>query len=274
MSSRDLSIIEAQKVLTTFDEIENQPEKIFTELFMPNIISGVAITRVLSGIQKNRKSAFEHIANCVKQIPIFDGCDEICCRGYDIEVWFPDLQPEESFYASNKMKDWKAVQCLEKKEVPFIRTMESQLISINVNSKTFRTYKRFESCMHAEMSREVSLKHEELSQYWKRFEDLSLPARIKQAFLALKKSLWRNKLGDFLFWIFFPKKKISEKYNAEVEKIEEMNKENEQRYAYSLARREFYKKYAPEHIERRKSKQKEITQYLLSLGYKEEKYEN
>lgn len=161
-------------------------------------------------------------------------------QGRIIEVYLPRLKSSSSF------------------------TMRDLILSVNLSEKT---YSLCNSCIHwyeYEMEERIQEK-QELSSYYKRFEDLSISGRYR-----IIKNRWKEtgiklsvKIRD-TFYVIFHAQDIEKAVAKEKQRIKDKNEQIEQ----SRIRRDEARKYNPEQINEIKSVQTELSKYFNQIGYK------
>lgn len=122
------------------------------------------------------------------------------------------------------------------------------------------------------MEKSYELKIEEINDYWKQFEDLSLKSRLKKSIQSLADGKCiSSKISNFCFWLYAPvmKKKINEKLKDIYEKIEICNLYLKEQYEEDIIRQKYYLNCAPAQIMKIQQKQNDILGYLKDLGYVE-----
>lgn len=236
-----LELQEARELLNLLEEVSVRPELILTDLFLDDI----SCDYIFHQIDVGKNSAFEYLQLSLKKLPIFYDCF-VKIRGCEVFVYIPSLKfgRQQSFQPEDK------------------------ILKINAESKTYRLC---DSTIYSEvLLKKYTLKTNELSDFWKKYENFTFGKRIKTAFLSLtsdKRILTR--IGDFFFTLFVSKKKINAALDREKEKIKKKNNSELKYYNERIALQNFYKENSQKQIERIVKKQKEITGYLETLGYRE-----
>ena len=230
-------------MLDILERLVNNPELIMTELFT----EGVTDCQFLYQVNVNGKYILDYLNEYLKTLPVFNDTD-IQIAHCLLYISVPALRCER--YPRLQIKD--------------------RILIVDIYERTYEFYKYDIKTYTDEMNNDYELKTYELSKFWKKYENFTLKNRIKNAFLSLttNKSL-HVRLSDFVFILFVSRKKIDDAVNNERKEVEKNNKWRREDYERNVALQNFYKKYAPDHIAMIRSKQKEITDYLSSIGYSE-----
>lgn len=241
-----ISIQEAYQKLDILQQMAENPELMMTDLFS----KGISDMNFLYQININGKYIFDYLKEYLQMIPIFKDCI-VRISSANVYVDIPGLKFGKY---SNLQND-------------------DHVIKFNINDREYRTISDEAINNYQDvMSKKYELKVEDISEYWKQFEDLSFVFCIKKAFASLhsgKKVYVR--VQDFFFWLYIPleKSKVTEALKKQYDKVENDNKWAKERHEDNIARQNFYLKNAPEQIEKIIKKQEEIVKYLNELGYVE-----
>ena len=240
-----ISLEEARHKLDVLEKLASDPKLILTDLFS----EGVSGSNFLYQVKVNDKYILDYLKEHILNLSVFKDCI-VENNSYDFFVYFPSLKIGKH---SNL-------------------TGEDKIAKIDAESKEFKITTECINDYESVMNREYTYERKELSEFWQRFKDLSFKSRIKNAF----KSLVSNKkihirISDFIFWFTITNKKVNVVLDREQQKVDNSNTYNKKRYKEDIERQNYYRKYAPTHIECIKKKQKEIYEYLISLGYTENK---
>lgn len=241
-----ISIQEAYQKLDILWQMADNPELMMTDLFS----KGVSGMNFLYQININGKYILDYLKEHLQMIPIFKDCI-IRFSSTDVYVDIPGLKFGKY---SNLQND-------------------DHVIKFNINDREYRTISdeainNYQDVMY----KKYELKVHDIGEYWKQFEDLSPISRIKKAFASLHSSKKMYvRVQDFFFWLYVPfmKSKVAEGLQKQYGKVESDNKWAKEQYEDNIARQNFYRKNAPEQIEKIIKKQEEIVQYLNELGYVE-----
>ena len=151
---------------------------------------------------------------------------------------------------------------------------DNLIAKINVENKT---YKLFLDCITEYkdiINKKYELKITELDDFWKRFTDLSLKGRIRQInSTILSEYKFTSKCENIFFWLIMTrnqKRKIKEVLDKEINKIEVSNKYIREEYEKDIKIQPYYKEFALKQIRTIQEKQKEIEDFLLIRGYRED----
>lgn len=239
-----ISLEEARKKLDTLEKLANNPELILTDLFT----EGVSGSNFLYQINIDNKYILDYLKEYLQKISVFSDCI-ITNSSYDFYIYIKSLKiGEYSKYNSN--------DCI---------------IRINADQRTFKIINRCIEDYEAIMNKKYIKGIKKLDEYWARFQNLNFKKRIINAinsFSSNKK--FYVKILDFLFWLKIKQSKVDIKLNQKINEINESNKYNEKLYNEEIERQNYYLQYAPKHIQKIREKQKDISEYLLSVGYKED----
>lgn len=240
-----IDINEAREQLCILEECVNNPELILTKLFK-NKVSG---TNFLRQIRINNKYVFDCLLEYLETLPIFDNC-ELKCSSYDLNIYMDAIKyrSNEEFYSPDLI---------------LIINMDDKTYSICDDS--LKSYRRI-------INKEYKYEPKELSDFWKKFDNLTLSKRFKNAFCSLSSNKKLHvRISDFFFYLFVSKRTVNKKLDNEKRKIENINENDLKYYNLNIKRQSFYKEVFPAFERKVMNKQKEIVEYLISLGYKEKK---
>jgi hypothetical protein len=236
-----ISLQEARKKLDILEKLARNPELILTELFT----EGVSGSNFLYQVKVNNKYILDYLKEYLLKIPVFSDC-RITNSSCDFHVYVNPLR-------FGKYADYIS---------------DDKIIKIDADERTYNVCnKRIEE--YVDMMNKV-YKNEvmQLSDYWIRFQNLTFKKRFVNAYNSLKSDK-KHKISNFFFWLHIKKSKVDEALNKEIDKINSSNKYNKESYNEDIEKQNYYLQYAPEHIQKIKDKQTEISKYLLSIGYKE-----
>jgi hypothetical protein len=240
-----ISLEEARKKLDILEKLSTNPELILTELFSEGVSGG----NFLYQVNVNGKYIMDYLKEYLSKLSVFSNC-MITSNSYELRIAVEPLRfGEHAKYISN-----------------------DNIIDINADERTYKLINRNIRSYENIMNENYVLKISQLSNYWKRFVNLTFRNRIKNSFISLtdKNKKLTIRLKDFIFWYFIRNKKILSALEREKEKVNNNNKYNAKQHTENLERQNYYFEYAPAHIEFIKNKQQEIVAYLISLGYKED----
>jgi hypothetical protein len=241
-----ISLQEARRKLDILEKLAFDPKLILTDLFT----DGVSGSNFLYQVKVNNKYILDYLREYLSELPVFSGCKVTNSAG----VFIVNLESLKLDFG------WRSSYISDDK-----------IIKIDADLRTFKVIDKDIEKYEMVLNKEYTIEVKELSDFWKRFENLTVKKRVINAlnsFKTQKKLL--VKILDFKFWLFCSNKKIEEALTRESKKIDDTNKYNNEQYKEDIALQEYYMKYAPDHIQKIKSKQQEIINYLLSIGYKED----
>ncbi|MDF2882188.1 MAG: hypothetical protein K0R54_2745 [Clostridiaceae bacterium] len=240
-----ISLEEARNKLDTLEKLAGNPELILTDLFT----EGVSGSNFLYQINIDGKYILDYLKEYLQKISVLSDCI-ITNSSYDFYIYIQSLKIVEYYkYDSN--------DCI---------------VRINADKRTFKIINRCIEDYETIMNKKYIKGIKTLDGYWIRFQNLNFKKRIKNAinsFSSNKK--FYVKILDFLFWLRIKQSKVDKLLNQKITEINESNKYNEEFYNEEIERQNYYLQYAPKQIQKIKEKQKEISTYLLSIGYKEYK---
>lgn len=238
-----ISIEEARRKIDILETLAVNPQLILTELFT-EAVSGC---NFLYQINVAGKYIFDYLIEYLMTIPVFQGCT-IKGDSSDIFIYMDAIK-------WGKYQDFQT---------------DDKIFKIDLNDKTFRSCQdcllEYEKAMRPVEEREVAT----LSDWWARFENLTIKKRFRNAAASLStgKRKW-VRISNFLFWLSARKKSIDEALQKEQEKIQALNQRESENYSERIERQSFYLEQAPGQIERIKGKQRDIAGYLMSIGFQE-----
>jgi hypothetical protein len=240
-----ISLEEARKKLDILERLANNPELILTELYT----EGVSGSNFLYQINVNGKYILDYLQNYLSTLPVFSDC-KVSEAAWELKVKVDPLRiGEYTDYIS-----------------------DDEIIKIDLDKHTYKIIHKNIKAYEKIMNEKYELEVKELDHFFKQFMNLTLKKRISNSCKSLisKKKL-KFKLYDSVMWYFISNKKIKAKLAEEIESIDNWNAYNKKEYDEKVEQQKYYLQYAPNHINNIKHKQKEISDYLLSIGYKEDK---
>lgn len=244
-----IELQEARKELDILENLANNPQLILTDLFG----GGTSELNFLYQVNIKGKYILDYLIEYLKTLKIFNNT-KLKFQSGDLRVYVYSLKHGE--YQEYQPDDG--------------------IMEIDIENKTFfvseSCIKNYEKVMNENYELETVV----LDEYWQKLTDLSLKNRLYQ----VKKLLFSNKklhikIADTYFWLVAVlmkkyKEKIKKGLDKEIARIDERNQYNEKEFYRKIDLQNFYKGKAPEHIKQIRSKQKEIVDYLVGLGYKED----
>lgn len=242
-----IELQEAKHKLDILEHLADKPELIITDLFTLETDGD----NFLLQININGKYILDYLVEYLKKIEVFKNT-KLRLSSYDLVV---EVSPLEFRGERN------------------IRTIYSNDVIMNIypSNRTFEFCNRCIDNYVSVMNEKYELKHYELGDFWKKYEDYTLKKRLKEAFSSLtnKNKKVRIRISDFLSFLFVSKKTINKALDREYKRVDERNQSCEEQYYRNVTMQDFYKEKAPNHISEIKSKQTEIANYLIGLGYTE-----
>lgn len=239
-----VDIKEARRKLDLLEKLANNPSLIMTDLFNDGVEGGNFLYQVnIDG---------KHISDYLKE--------HLC----SLDV-FKDLSLKFSSYELSVCMP--GIEKLHNTGHTLIAS-EDRIVYINIKQHTYsitNATKRYTSVMNTK----YELKVDELSDFWKRYEDFCFKSRIRNAinsFSNENKSFF-VKVQDFFFNLFVSADKVKNAYKREFDRVTRNNSWHEKQYNRELARQMLYNQYAPEHIKLIRKRQESISKYLDDLGY-------
>lgn len=239
-----ISLEEARRKLDILEKITNNPELVLTELFT----EGVSGSNFLYQIKVKDKYILDYLKDHLSTLQVFSYC-KISNSGYEITITVNPLRiGEYSKYIGN-----------------------DNILRIDADKRTFKILNKDILKYEKVMEEKYELEKKELPEFWNKFKDLTLKKRACNSLKSLvSNKMLHIRLYDFVMWYFVSNKKIKNKLNEVIEQLNETNDYNLKRYNEQIEQQNYYREHAPKHIEFIKYKQKEISDYLLSIGYKED----
>lgn len=235
-----LSIEEAKRTLNIMECYKNDPKLLLTNE-IPN--NSLIYTVKLDG-----KVIFDYLIEYLYTLEIFQGCN--------IKNKY-----EKFLITTYPLRYGKYAKFISDDKIIIFDIIEHKYKIIN---NDINEYEKI-------MNENYVLKTKELDKFWECFVDLSLKKRIKNAIKALKtKKKIHIRILDFIFWLKVRKKTIKDMLNVKYEEIKTINQNRIEEYYNNINKQKYYIQYAPKHINNIKCKQKEIAEYLQSLGYVED----
>ena len=240
-----VEISEARKKLDMLERLPDCPELVFTDLYQQD----AHCWAFLHEITMDNADMRTYLAGIIQKIDAFRDV-RIRVEGSNVLVFIPSL----------KCGKFQQLQ------------PDDQIAQINLRNHTYCLY---DSCVNSykEVLNETpELVKFELDKFWKQFENLTFSKRIRNAFHSLTekgKGKLRTRLINFVYSLVVSKSKVENALERERKRVEYLNQNRQECYERAVERKAFYEKYAPEHIEIIKTKQREIAGYLEGLGYQE-----
>lgn len=239
-----ISLEEARHKLDILEKLASDPKLIFTDLFS----YGLSDSNFLYQIEINDKYILDYFKECILNLPVFKDCI-VKNNSYYFFVYLPHLK-------IGKYSDFVS---------------EDKIVKIDANNRKFKIITESIDNYDSVINKKYTCERKELGEFWRRFKDLSFKNRVKNAFKSLvSEKKFYIRIMDFIFWFTVTKNKINSALGREQAKIDSSNIYNKKLYEENIEIQEYYKQYAPSHIEFIKNKQKEIYEYLISLGYTED----
>lgn len=239
-----ISLDEARNKLDILEQIPNNPELILTKL----CTNGVSGNNFLYQVNINGKYILDYIQDNFKKIKAVSNYEIKCKNCNEIAIYVKSINTNVRYNPLD------------------------EIIRIDTNSHTYRLIEKSINNYEKVMNSECILRNRQLSndKYWNKFIDFSFKKRVKNSFKSLvsnKRLLTR--LQDFVFWSFVSNKTILEALKREENNVKDINNSNLEQYNDDIKKQNYYLQYAPKHIEYIRISQKEISEYLSSLGYVE-----
>ena len=245
-----ISLEAARRNLDILEQLHNKPELILTDLFSDNMSNSF----FLYYLSIDNKNIMDYLKEYLLGIYPFKDCI-IGSRSY--------YAYNMSFYISS-LKD----------DIHLGSKDDDLIAKINVENKT---YKLFLDCITEYkdiINKKYELKITELDDFWKRFIDLSLKGRIRQINRTIHSEYkFTSKCENIFFWLIMTrnqKRKIKEVLDKEINKIEVSNKYIREEYEKDIKIQPYYKEFTLKQIRTIQEKQKEIEDFLLIRGYRED----
>lgn len=239
-----IELNEARKKLDIIEQLTNNPQLILTDLYSDDI-SG---RNFLYQINVHGKYIMDYLREHLMSIHPFTDC-VIKNDSSTFSFYLPAL-----------------------KENQYLKYEGDDLIArISVDDKTYKIFSDCVSKYEEVMTKEYTLTEVQLSNWWKRFTDLSIKNRLHQAYDVIhsdKKIL--VKILDLRFWLIMTnkrRKQIAEALEREYNKINQSNIWHKKEYDKHIDIQKYYLEQAPTQIEKIRTKQKEIEEYLKTLNY-------
>ena len=240
-----ISLEAARRNLDILEQLHNKPELILTDLFSDNMSNSFFLHQV----SIDNKNIMDYLKEYLLGIYPFKDCI-IGSRSY--------YAYNMSFYISS-LKD----------DIHLGSKDDDLIAKINVENKT---YKLFLDCITE--YKDIINKKYELDDFWKRFIDLSLKGRIRQINRTIHSEYkFTSKCENIFFWLIMTrnqKRKIKEVLDKEINKIEVSNKYIREEYEKDIKIQPYYKEFTLKQIRTIQEKQKEIEDFLLIRGYRED----
>lgn len=238
-----IELKEARKKLDIIEKCASNPILILTDLFSERV-SG---SNFLYQVNIDGKYILDYLVDYLKTLPVFEWCS-LKCNAYDLKVYAPALK-------YGKYQNFQS---------------DDLIVKVDMDKKTYKLCSREIKQYEDIINKVYEFSPSELSDYWKKFEDLTLKKRVKNAFAALSTNKKIHiRIYDFFFHFYVPKNRVEEVLNKEKEKVENRNSSKLKFYNEDIDRQKFYMENAPAYIEKVKNKQLEIAKFLEKLGYKE-----
>ena len=245
-----ISLEAARRNLDILEQLHNKPELILTDLFSDNMSNSIFLHQV----SIHDKNIMDYLKEYLLGIYPFKDCiiGSHSYYVYNMSFYIPSFK--DDIHLGSKDDDL--------------------IVKINVENKT---YKLFLDCITEYkdiINKKYELKITELDDFWKRFTDLSLKGRIRQINRTIHSEYkFTSKCENIFFWLIMTrnqKRKIKEVLDKEINKIEVSNKYIREEYEKDIKIQPYYKEFALKQIRTIQEKQKEIEDFLLIRGYRED----
>lgn len=239
-----LELKEAREKLDMLERLADEPNLIFTDLYA----QGLNGCNFFYQVKINGKYILDYLIEHIKTLHVFDNTLPTIERS-ELIIYVPSINDDDHNKYHSKDK----------------------ILEIDLEDRTFTICNSDLNEYEEVMAATYELKEHELDDFWKRYENLTISSRIRNAFKSLT-SPQKNigtKIADFVFHFIVSKKKVNSIIDRERNKIDKKNEYHKKRYESDISLQQFYLEHAPKHLEKAYLKQREIIDYLISLGYKE-----
>lgn len=243
----DISVVKDK--VNLLSKLKANPELIFTDMFT----SGVYDTRLYQNIEIDGLAMNDYLENCLSKIDVFRDVI-VKCKAYEVHICMKGIECSE-------YSKWES---------------DNLILTIDLNSHTYSISEYWVNYYNEIMESDYKLEVEELSDFWKRYENYNFSKKMKNACDAFKKrKQFLKKFLNFFIEIFYvSKKKVDKALDREKERIKRRNETNARLYANDVARQQYFRKVAPQHIQSIIDNQTKIKDYLDSLSYQEKEEED
>lgn len=242
-----ISLEEARRKLDILEKSSDEPELILTDLFS----EGVSGMNFLYQVRVNGKYIIDYLKEYLNIINPFKNCI-IMNNSHTFSFYFPSL----SYGKDSNFKD------------------DDLIAKIDVDDRTYRIFTKCINDYEDVVNKEYKLEELKLDDRFQKLTDLSFKNRLHQIKEELHSDRKRLvKLSNVCFWLVMTNKRrknIKKALEKESKRVENSNQYNKERYEQDIERQIYYKEYAPNHIKRIRTIQKEIEIYLKEIGYVED----
>lgn len=230
----------AKKTFEIIERLKSEPKLILTEKLPDNYL--------LYNVQIDKKDIFDYLKEYLYNLKVFSECK----IQNNNERFLICIEPLRFGEYTKYINDDKVVK-------------------IDVIKHTYKIINKSIEEYEMIMRKNYQLNLKELDNYWEKFINLTFKKRILNAIKSLvTRKKMHIRLLDFVFWLSVSKKKVEKALDRECKKIKEINDNRVNEYNKNINEQKYYLQYAPEHIQKIKSKQKEIVEFLISNGYHED----
>lgn len=235
-----MTMEQAQELLNYLKQSKNTPELILEKLFT----YGIEGMNFLYQVQPDDKYICDFCMEQLSTLPVFSNCI-IAQNSFDFEI---HLQSE---YKNG-----------------FLNT---PIVTIDANAKTFHVLNRvIEEYQKAIKNPLPEIpKEEKLSEDWMIFSDYSFmkkPYATIQTFQRINGRLPR-KIRGCLRLLLTPTERVRDAFDKEVKFIQCVNERSKEQYKEELERQQELRAIGRGMVDLVEKKQREITEFLLDLGY-------
>lgn len=232
----------AKEKLNVLENIEKTPELIFTNLFD----EGLKSSNFLYQVNVEGRYISDYLVANLYSLPVFENTI-LKLQGYELEVKIAGLK------------------------APFenLQTVD-QILEIDLYKKTYKlcdtAIQRYSNILSTVYKLDTLV----LSDFFKKYENLTIKKRIRNAFLSLyTNKKWHIKISDFIFALIVSQKKVEKVIYEEKQRINRENDNRKRIYENQIDLQNFYIEHAPRQILLIYTRQNEIVRFLDLLGYQE-----
>ena len=241
-----IELLEAKELLGVLERMEQNPE-----LILSGFIKDFSMNHqnFLCQVHINGVPTWKCIIVYLYKIPVFSKDISLKIDRGVLSIFIPSLlYPKEEYSPIHRPID--------------------KIMEVDFANKTFFICQ--ECVLHYEEIKNMFPKQEfyELADLWRRYENLTISKRWRTMFVHLKTGAsFSTRISNAFFVLTVKKEKMDNLIEKEKLKVKEKNEDSKRRYLYELEKQKFYSEHISSQISAIQQKQKEIMEYLFSIGY-------
>lgn len=244
-----VEIQQAKELLSKVENLENNPNEIFSLFATENAISQ---SNLLYQVNINGTYIIDYLTDIFK-------------TSTDLKQY--EIHENSSF-------QWTIfVPSLSWRDVDVVKPDHDRIFYVDISKREFQIFNRPIRHYEEVMDEIIELRLKTISDWWKRYENFTFINRLKETYKCLhnrNRSLL-GRLKDALCMLKIKRSYVECKYQEEFSDIERHNSRMKKFYEEDIARQKWYREFAPSQIEMILREQEVLAHYFECLGYKENK---